>query len=349
MSKLGAPPAAGTARVRARELRFMAQEQIVAVAGATGFVGRHIVRELLARGYAVRGLVRSREKAAAELPRHDGLRLVQGDVLDPVAATGLVAGTHACINAIGILRERKAGETFRRMHVDAVRSLVESCRGEGVRRFVQISALGVRDDGRSQYQKTKYEGEQIVRRSGLDWTIVRPSLIHGADGEFIKMAKGWVTGSKQPWFFLPYFTRGVVTSDVPLAAVRREPASVQPVAIEDVAWAVAECLARPESIGEVFNLVGSETLTWPDLLRTVRDTIPGANRKLAPMGIPAEVAAVQAMVAKKLGIGGLLPFDEGMAIMGAMDTVADATKAREMLGFEGRPFSAALRQYAARI
>lgn len=326
----------------------MGEQQTVAVAGATGFVGRFIVKELLSRGYAVRGLVRDRAKAAAVLPKDAKLTLVTGDVQDGASLAELSRGAWACVNAIGILREGH-GQTFRKLHVDATRALVAACREAGVERFVQVSALGVTDDGKTKYQKTKFEGEGIVRRSGLAWTILRPSLVHGADGEFMTLAKGWVTGSKQPWFFLPYFTRGVLTSDVPLAAIRREPGSIQPVAVEDVAWAAAESLAKPDAAGEVINLVGPEVLTWPELLRAVRDAVPGANPDLEPLGIPAEAAAVQAVIATKMGIGGLLPFDAGMAVMGSSDSTASADKARAVLGFEGRGFRKAMTGYAGRI
>lgn len=326
----------------------MGQQRIVAVAGATGFVGGAIVAELLSRGHEVRGLVRDRAKAAA-LPRDARLRLVYGDALNADAVRELTAGASACINAIGIIREAGGGQTFRKCHVEAPRALTNACREAGVRRFVHISALGVSGEGPTAYQRTKDEGEQIVRRSGLDWTIFRPSLIHGPRGEFMQLAKGWVRGEKQPWFFLPYFTRGTPAGDVPLAPIRREPACVAPVAVEDVAWAAAEALERDEAIGEIFNLCGPDTMTWPELLIAIRDAVPGALDGLQPLGVPAEAAAMQARIAKALGLGGLLPFDEGMAIMGASDTVAESEKARQMLGFNPRPFAPALRRYAAAL
>ena len=323
-------------------------DRTIAVAGATGFVGRYIVRELLARGIAVRALVREREKARKALPRDERLQTVLGEATDPTAAAALVGGSTACINAIGILRETWK-TSFRAAHIQTTRSLVTACRAAGVDRFVQISALGVSDEGKTGYQQSKFEAEQIVRRSGLAWTILRPSLIHGRESEFMHIAKGWVTGSKQPWFFMPYFSRGVLTSGVPLAAIRREPAEIAPVAVEDVAIAAAESLVRPEAVGEVYNLVGPDTMPWPALLRAVQAAVPGANEDLDPLGIPSEAAAIQARVAKHLGIGGLLPFDEGMAVMGASDSTASLDKARAQLGFDPRPFCASLRSYAAAI
>lgn len=321
----------------------------IAVTGATGFVGAHVVRELLNRGYSVRGLVRSRDKAKSVLPASDRLRLIDADIMDPTGLAGLTAGVAACINTLGIIREA-AGQTFKKIHVDATRALAASCREAGVKRFVQISAVGVSDEGKAAYQRTKYEGEQIVKKADLSWTILRPSLIHGPRGEFIRLAKGWCSGEKQPWFFLPYFSRGRLSSeDVPLAAIYREPASVQPVAVEDVAWAAAECLTREDSVGEIYNIVGPEVLTWPELLEHMRDNIPGANQDLNPMGVPSEVAAIQALVASKIGIGALLPFDHSMAVMGAMDSTASLDKARIQLGFSPRGFRERFNEYAATI
>jgi uncharacterized protein YbjT (DUF2867 family) len=328
----------------------MTNQRTVAVTGATGFVGRYVVREMLSRGWAVRGLVRSREKAAQVLPRDPALTLIEGDdVLGEGVLDTLVKGCDAAINTLGIIRERTGGQTFRKVHVLSVQSLVEACQGAGVSRIVQISALGASLGGRTEYQRTKGEGERAVRESGIPWTIFRPSSIHGKDGELVQIVKGWVTGKSQPWFFLPYFTRGVKREDVPMAALYPEPAKLAPVAVEDVAWAVGECFERPASIGEIYNLGGPEVLTWPEMLVLFRDTIPGANRSLQPLGIPAQQAAMQAKIAKSLGLGGLLPFDEGMAIMGAEDATGEVHKARAHLGFQPIAFSERMPQYAAEI
>jgi uncharacterized protein YbjT (DUF2867 family) len=321
----------------------------IALAGASGFIGSHIARELLARGYGVRGLVRDRERALRALPRDDRLKLIQGDVASDEAIAGLVAGAAACINAVGILRPEPAGQSFRKLHVDVPRRLARAAAPAGLRRIIHVSALGVGADARTDYLRTKFEGEQIIQRSGLDWTIFRPGLVHGPGSGFMELAAGWVRGTRQPWFFLPYFARGVVSSDVPLAAIRREPARVMPIAVEDVAWAIAQSLSNPDTVGEIINLVGPEELSWPELLEFIRDTVPGARRDLIPRGVPVEAAAIQARIAAKLGLGNLLPFDEGMAVMGSQDSTASPEKARLILNLSPRPFRESLRQYAARL
>lgn len=315
----------------------------VAVTGSTGFVGRHLVRELLRRGINVRALARSRDKASEVLPKPgDGvgkLTVVVGDALNPQDVTDLLTGADACINLIGIIREvPRDGVTFQKMHVDVTRTLVKACEDMGVSRYIQMSALGVRPVGVAEYQTSKFEGELAVRRSGLRWTIMRPGLIFGKGSEIVKLAKGWCTGHTQPFVFLPYFAGGAEDQRVPLGGITRHVPRVAPIRVEDVSDAFTNALTSDAAVGEVYNLVGGETLTWPQMLTHMKEHIPGAIPGLVPFGVPAEVAAAQAKVAGWVGLGQFLPFDEGMARMGAEDATADLTKAREDLQVRPRAF-----------
>lgn len=302
---------------------------MVAVTGATGFVGRHVVRELLGRGIPVRALVRDVEKASKTLPADPHLAVVQGDAADPHALDTLLVGCSAIVNTIGIIREGPGGQTFKRIHVGVTRALVEAAKRARCDRFIQVSALAVGEHGATPYQRTKLEAETIIRNSGVRWTILRPSLIHGRDGEFMRMARDWATGRIAPYLFMPYFGRTTRRFPVP----RFESPSVQPVFVDDVARAVAESLERDTAAGEVYPLTGSETLTWPELLGFVRDRVKLAKKGIKALPIPGNLAAMNARIARLVGVGALLPFDEGMARMGAADSVAPATKAREHLGF----------------
>lgn len=324
----------------------------VAVTGATGFVGSAVVAELIRRGFGVRALVRDRKKAASVLPRaSDGaaIGLVEGDIHDGVSAGALLDGAQACIHLIGILREARGGVTFHRMHVASTRIIVEACQKAGIKRYLHMSALGVSDRGICPYQTTKWEAEQIVRRSGLDWTIFRPGLIHGAKSDFMKTATQWVKGETQPWFFLPYFTRGSEEKGVPLGGVTRVIPVVQPVAVEDVAIAYASALERNGAIGETYNLVGAEKISWPELLHEIRDQVHGANENLNAFGVPSEAAAIQATAAQFVGLGSLLPFDRGMALMGGQDGIAETEKVKAQLGLNARPFRSSFRRYAGSL
>lgn len=347
----------------------MTQSMTVAVTGASGFVGRSVVGEMLARGWRVRGLARSLKSVgeldrrareiAAEVAKARGLPgggqvdWFAGDVCDAGALDQLCKGAGAVVHLVGIIREVRGGsglpQTFERMHVRATHAAIDAAKRAGIRRYVQMSALGVGAEGRSQYQKTKWAAEQAVRRSGLDWTIFRPSLIHGQDSEFVAMLTEIASGEKPPYLFIPYFVRAEEDRRVPMRFGDWEPAKVQPVAVEDVAYAFAESLVRPESIGEVYNLTGSEVLDWRTLSETIRDVVPGTNKKIGTWYVPGEHAAMAAKVAAAVGLGGFLPFDEGQALMAIEDSAADWTKAKNELGFQPRGFTESLREYGGKV
>lgn len=320
----------------------------IAVTGASGFVGRHLVRELLHQGYAVKALVRDAARASRVLPQSPALSLTIGHVLDADIPQRLLRDTSACINLIGILREAPAGQTFQRLHVDATRALASAASSLGVRRFLQMSALGVRDDAPSAYQRSKWDAECLLRDSTLDYTIFRPGLIHGVGSEFLEMVKGFASGLEPPFFFLPYFTRDIPNHHAPLAGGSTHIPRVAPVAVEDVAKAFVSAIPNPATIGETYNLVGPETLDWPTLLSLVRDHT-GGNHALKPWGIPASLASHAAAFAAALGAGRFLPFDQGMPIMASEDSTADATKAKAHLNLDFAPFSSRFRQYAPQL
>lgn len=321
--------------------------RVVCITGATGFVGRYAARELAARGWRVRALARSADKARGTLP--EGVDVVVGDVFNADAMRELARGCAAMVHLIGIRMERRGGVTFQRMHVEATRRAIDAARESGVARFVQMSALGVRADGRCAYATTKFEAEMLVRGSGLRWTILRPSIIHGADGEFMRLVKGWATGKAPPFVFLPYFERLRFDGEHPLLPPVGEAPLAQPVAVEDVAHAIAESLEREEAEGEVYPLGGPDALTWPELLETVQGAIPGAKKWMAAVGIPAPVAEWKAKAAAAIGLAGLLPFGPSEPVMGSEDNVCSNVKAKAHLGFEPRPFAPTVRAYAARM
>lgn len=320
----------------------------VAVTGATGFVGRAVVRALLERGWSVRVLARDGSKARRVLPADRRLAMVQGSVLDGVSPARLLAGAEACVHLVGIIRPAPGGQTFERVHVEATRAMIDACRAAGVQRFAHMSALGVTPDGKAEYQRTKFEGEQLVRRSGLAWTVFRPGVIHGPEGELVGQIRRWCEGAAQPWVFIPYFTRLVDHDEgVVLSRVSLEAAMVQPVAVEDVAQCFARCLDRPQTVGEVYNVVGRERLTWKQFMTFFRDRLPHADRSLPVWGVPGPLAAAQAVAASAIGLGGLLPFDAGQAMMAQEDATADTDKLAAHLEIEPRGFAEVAGAYAA--
>ncbi len=307
----------------------------IAVAGSTGFVGRHVVRELLSRGWHVRALTRDIEKAGDTLPTaDDALTIVAGDAFDRGALADLCDGADAMVNCIGIIREAPGGQIFERMHPRTTGRLIEACKANGVGRFVQISALGVRENAPTPYYRSKFEAEMLLRASGLRWTILRPSMILGEGSEFVRLARGWVTGKEMPHLFVPYFQRHVGGPPMPGLA-KLEDAKIQPIAVEDVAKAVGESIAREQAAGELYHLAGPETLTMPEILNRIKESTPLA-KDLPMVAMPHTVAAGIARAAKALGLRDALPFDYGMAVMASEDSLAKREKVEAQLAIEPR-------------
>jgi uncharacterized protein YbjT (DUF2867 family) len=155
----------------------------VTVFGGTGFIGRHLVALLLRSGATVRLAVRrpGRVQMTTEAPRAP--ELIQTDVLDDIAVDAAIAGTVALVNLVGILTETGT-QSYRAIHVEAARRVALAAERHGVTRLIHISALRSSLTSPAISDRTKAEGEQIVREVFPQATMVRPSLVFGEDGHF---------------------------------------------------------------------------------------------------------------------------------------------------------------------
>ncbi|MEO0513141.1 MAG: NAD(P)H-binding protein [Planctomycetota bacterium] len=318
-------------------------KSVVAVAGATGFVGRAVCSALVAAGHPVRALVRDAEKARRVLP--EGIETVQAERIGPDACRELAQGADAGVYAVGILRETGPGQRFKLLHVEGVRWFCEALRAAGATRVAHVSALGADPEGRAEYQRSKHRGEAIVRSSRLGWTIFRPSLVHGASGEFTRMAAEWARGKRPPFFVMPYFTRRADDRWSLEPGALKDPV-VAPIHVDDLASAIVRSLSDEQTVGEVINAVGPQTLAWPDLLTMVRDRVKHASKGIQPGGVPAPPAHALATALQFVGLGQFLPFDAGMASMASEDSVASLAKWRSLYDGEPRAFEASFAEYA---
>lgn len=318
----------------------------VAVAGATGFIGRNVCRRLIDAGHEVRGLVRDVERARQVLP--SAVELVEAKRISPEACARLTESCDAGVYAIGIIREAGPGQRFKLLHVEGVRWFTEALRAAGGTRIVHVSALGADPEGRAEYQKTKARGERVVRSSGLDWTIFRPSLVHGAEGEFTQMATDWARGRIPPFFVMPYFQRRADGQWNLIPGELKDP-TVAPIFVDDLTRAITSSLSDDDTIGELYNAVGPEQLSWPDLLTTVRDNVRRSKPTINPGPVPAPPAAAFAQTLELVGLGQFLPFDSGMASMGSEDSVSRRDKWTSAFGDSDKGFTEALRTYAGAV
>ncbi|MDE2342875.1 MAG: complex I NDUFA9 subunit family protein [Betaproteobacteria bacterium] len=249
----------------------------VLLVGGSGFVGRSVTARLIEHGHTVtiptRRLVRP--ERVARMPK---VKWVQGSVHDAPFLADLCRSLGpggVVINLVGILHDRPGqpyGEKFKSAHVDLVRQLVEAMTAAGIRRYIHMSALGADSGGPSMYQRSKGDGEQVVRSSGLDWTIFRPSVIFGARDNFINL-----------------FSR--LASRLPVLPLACSGAKFQPVSVENVAEALVRAIDMPHTVGQSYDLAGPEVWTLAQLVRFAARRA-GHARPVLPL--PFWVGALQA-------------------------------------------------------
>jgi NADH dehydrogenase len=300
----------------------------VFVTGANGFVGTAVVRELVGRSFAVNALVREKK-----LPEEVGdIRNIRGDLSDGAALIEGLRDCAAVIHLVGIIMENpKKGVTFRSAHVEGTRSILEAARSAGIKRYIHMSALGVRAGAASEYHKTKWEAEELVRASGLDWTIIRPSMIHGPDGAFMKMEAKWARKQSPPFLFMPYFGAGLLG----LGGAGR----LQPVYVNDVARAFVDAIGNPKTNRKTYELGGAEQLSWPEMHKAVARAVVGKDR--ATLAIPVWYAKLIAAILP----GAMLPFNRDQVIMSQEDNTCDLGEFSRDFGWGPVGFESALGEY----
>ena len=245
----------------------------IALLGGTGFVGRAVVAQLVDRsgGAGGRLVVPTRRlQRGRDILSLPTVEMVQADVHDEAQLAACLRGCGAVVNLVAILHGSEA--EFERVHVELPRRLVRACRAAGVRRVLHVSALGAARDAPSRYLRSKAAGEAVLRESGLDVTLFRPSVMFGAEDRLLN-----VFARLQR--FLPL---------LPLASAH---ARFQPVWVEDVARAIVHCLDHPATIGRTFECTGPEVYTLRELVQAA-GRWAGHARPVLP--VPAPLGRAQA-------------------------------------------------------
>ena len=154
---------------------------MLAVTGATGFVGQALLDRAAAAGIAVRALARQPQ------PARKGVEWIAGDLGDRAALAALLAGAEAVVHVAGAVNAPDAAG-FEAANVTGTLAVIEAALAAGVQRFVHVSSLSAREPELSAYGASKARAEKLVRASGLDWTIVRPPGIYGPrDVDYFEM------------------------------------------------------------------------------------------------------------------------------------------------------------------
>lgn len=223
---------------------------MIFIAGANGFIGSSIMGSL-------KGRIRAYSKSF--ISKKEG-RIEYTNKLD-------IKGCSTVINCVGVIKEREKGD-FKKAHVDFLKDLVEESKKLKVRHFIQISALGS-DALKTDYQRTKFQAESIVKGSGLAYTILRPSLVFGRKDSFTNMIS-----SKLKFKFFPIFGDGNY--------------KMQPISINDLCFSVNLCIKEKKARNKTFE-IGGEVLTYREMLKRIALF---SGRKVFFIKIPIKIAKI---------------------------------------------------------
>lgn len=311
----------------------------VAVTGAGGFVGSRLVRRLRGAGTAVRAVIRAARDA--EPLRALGCEVAVADVTDRAALAAAFSGCRAAVHLAAIIRERD-GLTFDAVNHQGAANAAAAAAASGIGRFVHLSALRASPEA-PRYLRSKWQGEEAVRRSGLPAVIFRPSVLLGPGGgaaaQFADVVRYglWypVVGGRVPGRRLAG-TLAALTPFVPVLGDGRY--TSMPVALDDVLPAVAAALERDDVLGGTFEIGGPEVLTYDELVRRVAAVL-GLRRVLWHLPMPAARVLLRLFA--------LLPDppitrDEFDALL--VDNVCDPAPAVRAFGLRLRPVEQALRE-----
>jgi uncharacterized protein YbjT (DUF2867 family) len=225
---------------------------MILVTGATGFVGSNLVRRLRHDDIAVRALVRNPAKGQAL--KDIGVDIAEGDVSDKASLEKAVAGCERVVHLVGIIQETP-GVTFRTVHVDGTRNVLDAAQKAGVRQVFYQSALGTRPGAKSMYHRTKWEAEELVRAGTIPYTILRPSIIYGPGDRFTMRLSDMIKRSP----VLPVIGTGR--------------SRVQPLYIDDEVSCIVKAITGDAFLNEMYEIGGPDQLTYEEVTVAIADAL----------------------------------------------------------------------------
>ncbi len=304
----------------------MTTRSVATVFGGSGFIGRYVVKRLAAAGHVVRVAVRDTEAAGFLKPMGGVGQVVplRASLTDPAAVARAVEGASHVVNLVGILAEGKPGD-FMRLHGEAPGLLGQAATAAGVARLVHLSAIGADPASPSLYARSKAAGEVALLAAFPAATILRPSVVFGAEDAFFNRFAGM--GAMLP--VMPVIGGGM---------------RMQPVYVGDVADAVMAGLMHGDTAGQTFELGGPRVFALRELQAWILTVI---HRRRPMLEVPQWLAEFQAGVLEKLP-GKLLTRDQ-LKLLGIDNVVAPGARDLAALGIAATPVEAVVPAYLARF
>jgi NADH dehydrogenase len=293
----------------------------VLVAGGSGLLGSAAVAALLDHGHQVTVLTRSGTAGP-------GVRTVHADVTRAETLLGLLDGHDAVVDAVQFpnspIENPKKGFTFERFDLGGTRNLVDAAKQAGVPHFIGLSGAGAERDARYHWLRYKWQEEQYIRASGLDYTIFRPSWVYGPDDRSLNRFLGFAR-------FLPF---------VPVIGSGND--RLNPLFVDDLGRHVAAAVTNPRARTAIFEIGGPEVLTMNEVIRTA---LKVAGRRRFLLHQPVWLMKAVASVVQHLPGRPLTPDAIDFIIM---DPISDTAELRDVFGLPLTPLAQALASYLPR-
>ncbi len=244
---------------------------MILITGATGYIGRRLVARLIAQEERPRCLVRDTKRAAAILPA-DKVELARGDTVDSTSLQEAVRGIDTVVHAAFITADHKesTGNHYEDTNVRGTSNLIQAAKDAGVKRIIEISGLGTKEDEPGSYMQGRFLSEKMLKESGLDWTIIQPSVLFGKDAPFIKGLADLIRTAP----VVPLIGGGKTL--------------FQPIYVEDVVTVIMKVLEEPaQSNGKTYTIGGPAYYSFSQVIDILLGTMHKSRIKA-----PAPIALV---------------------------------------------------------
>lgn len=298
---------------------------MILITGATGFVGSHLVRRLSTEGEHPRCLARSREKAQHILPL-DQIDLAVGDTTNAASLASAMQGVDTVIHSAFITADLKESRnaTYYGVNVEGTKNVVEAAKQAGVQKIIVVSGLGTKPDKPGSYMQGRYLAEQAVKESGLQWSILQPSIQFGEHAAFFKGLADLIR----------------VAPVVPV--VGNSKLKFQPIWVEDVVTCLTKMIRDPERTGKTSVVGGPDYFTYGEILDMLAQSL-GKNRLKAPAPVPLVrlgAAILQTVLAKP-------PITTAALTLFNFDNITDLDAVQRDFGFQPMSWRTYLAQHGA--
>ncbi len=291
---------------------------MILITGATGYIGRHLVAHLIAQGERPRCLVRDINRAKRIL-HSDNVELVLGSTTSPDSLDAAVQGVDTIVHAAFLTADRKqsTGNEYEKTNVQGTANLIKAAKKADSKRLIEISGLGTKPDKPGSYMQGRYLAEKMLKESGLDWTIIQPSVLFGKNAPFIKGLADLIRTAP----VVPLIGGGKMM--------------FQPIWVEDVVTVIVKVLQDPTGTTKrTYTIGGPAYYSFTQIIDVLLKTMHKQRIKVpAPIPLVGVGAAVMEAVLPKP------PITKAAMTLFTFDNITDLQSVERDFGFTPMSFT----------